>query len=36
MVAILDGNELILLGRALGMIIVSDKSDRAVDGIGAA
>ena len=35
MVAMLDGNELILLRRTLGMIIVPNKSDRAVDGIGA-
>src|SRR5205085_7580019 len=34
-VAMLEGNELILLRRTLGMIIVPNKSDRAVDGIGA-
>ena len=32
----LDGNELVLLRRTLGMIVVPNEPDRAVDGIGAA
>ena len=36
MVAVFDRNELVFLRRTLGMIVVADEPDRAVDRIGAA